>query len=482
MDYLPIFMNLGGQRCLVVGGGTVAARKTSLLHKAGAQVRVVAQRLTAVIQALDSAITDVELIRAPFNPRHLDGCALVVAATDRQAVNRRVHALAVARGMPVNVVDQPALCSFIFPAIVDRAPLTIAVSSGGAAPVLTRLLRSRLESTIPAGYGRLTQLAGLFREQVKSRLPNVGARRRFWEQAFNGPAAEAALSGDMDKAQTLLEGDLNDGGTSYGGEVFLIGAGPGDPDLLTFKALRLLQKANVVVYDRLVPDVIVDLARRDAERIYVGKRCNAHSLSQEAISQLLTKLAAKGRTVARLKGGDPFVFGRGGEEIEALAAAGVPFQVVPGITAASGCAAYAGIPLTHRDHAQSVRFVTGHTRNGCLDLDWEKLACTRETLVFYMGLANVETICAELRRHGMAGTTPAALIEKGTMPQQRVHIGTLNDLPAQVVSVGAASPALLIVGGVVSLRLQVDWYQCASKVEDVAKRSGRKANRRMACA
>lgn len=457
MEHLPIFMNLRAQRCLVVGGGEVAARKAALLLKAGAPLRIVAPRTAAVTRMLESKTdVEVELIRAPFNPQHLENCALVVAATDQQEVNQRVHALATARGMPVNVVDQPALCSFIFPAIVDRAPLTIAVSSGGAAPVLTRLLRNRLESTIPAGYGRLAELAGAFRERVKKRLNTIRARRLFWEQALNGAAAEAALTGDLDGARALLEREL-EGFDTQGGEVFLIGAGPGDPDLLTFKALRLLQKADVVVYDRLVPETIVDLARREAERIYVGKRLNEHSLPQAEISRLLAELAAQGKKVARLKGGDPFVFGRGGEEIEMLAATGVPFQVVPGITAASGCAAYAGIPLTHRDHAQSVRFVTGHTCDGRLDLDWERIVGGRETLVFYMGLTNLELICSELLAHGMAASMPAALIERGTLPQQRVHAGTLSDLPARVAAAGAASPALLIVGDVVRLHTQLDW-------------------------
>ncbi|APZ42887.1 siroheme synthase CysG [Acidihalobacter ferrooxydans] len=465
MDYLPIFMNLRGQRCLVVGGGEVAARKAALLLKAGARLRVVAPRLASPAHELLAARDDVELLRAPFNPGHLDGCVLAVAATDQQAVNRRVHALATARGVPVNVVDQPALCSFIFPAIVDRAPVTIAVSSGGAAPVLTRLLRRKLESTIPAGYGRLAALAGALRDKVRTRLDSLRARRLFWEQALEGPAAEAALAGDVPGAQAMLEREL-DGFGVPAGEVFLIGAGPGDPDLLTFKALRLLQKADVVVYDRLVPEAIVDLARREAERIYVGKRRGEHSLPQEDISRRLAELARQGKKVARLKGGDPFVFGRGGEEIETLAAAGVPFQVVPGITAASGCAAYAGIPLTHREHAQSVRFVTGHTRDGRLDLDWACLIDTRETLVFYMGLANLETICAELRAHGMAAETPAALIERGTLPGQRVHTGTLADLPASAAAAQAASPALLIVGGVVGLHALLGACGDAAQVED----------------
>lgn len=463
MDYLPIFMNLRGQRCLVVGGGGVAARKASLLIKAGAKLRIVAPRLSSAIRSLDVAKEDIAFIQAPFNPQHLEGCMLVVAATDQQTVNQRVHALAVERGMPVNVVDQPSLCSFIFPAIVDRAPVTIAVSSGGKSPVLTRILRNRFESTIPTGYGRLAELANIFRLRVKSSIKNIGARRLFWEQTLEGPAAEAAISGDMKSACALLERNLDNPMTSYSGEVFLIGAGPGDPDLLTFKALRLLQKADVVVFDRLVPGSIVDLARREAERIYVGKRRHKHSLAQEEISRLLVELAKQGKKVARLKGGDPFVFGRGGEEIETLAAAKIPFQVVPGITAANGCAAYAGIPLTHRDHAQSVRFVTGHTRHGRLDLDWENLTNRHETLVFYMGLANLELICSELHAHGLPAEIPAALIEQGTTPHQRVHVANLMDLPARVSEVGAVSPALLIVGGVAGLHTQLDWYHESQK-------------------
>lgn len=458
MDYLPIFMNLRAQRCLVVGGGAVAARKAALLYQAGARLRVIAPRLSSAMRELLREASSAELLRTPFNPQHLQDCRLAVAATNQPEVNQRVHACAVARGIPVNVVDQPDLCSFIFPAIVDRTPLIIAVSSGGAAPVLTRLLRARLESSIPAAYGGLAKLASGFREVVKNRLRSVGARRLFWERVLEGPPAEAALSGCWDEARVLLERELDGADGLPCGEVYLIGAGPGDPDLLTFKALRLLQKADVVVYDRLVPQAIVDLARREAERIYVGKRRNVHSLPQPEISRLLAKLATQGRKVARLKGGDPFIFGRGGEEIEMLAHAGIPFQVVPGITAASGCAAYAGIPLTHRDHAGSVRFIAGHTRDGQLDLDWAGLARSRETLVFYMGLTNLETICVQLIAYGLAADTPAALIERGTTPQQRVHVATLADLPMRVVAMGAVSPALLIVGQVVRLHASLNWF------------------------
>ncbi|MEJ2060131.1 MAG: siroheme synthase CysG [Gammaproteobacteria bacterium] len=457
MKHLPIFMHLENRTCLVVGGGTVALRKIDLLLKAGARVRVVAPRLGTGVAEL-AANGRVTHYPGVFTTQHLDNCALVVAATDSPLVNRWVYQKACERGLPVNVVDEPGLCSFIFPAIVDRAPVTIAISSGGAAPVLTRILRNRLESSIPAAYGRLAELVGRYRAAVKRRFGTIRARRLFWEQTLEGHVAEAALAGHWHEAERMLKHQIEAGNGDSGGEVYLIGAGPGDPDLLTFKALRLLQKADVVVYDRLVPEAIVDLARREAERVYVGKRRNDHSLPQSDISQLLADLATQGKKVARLKGGDPFVFGRGGEEITLLAEQGIPFQVVPGITAATGCAAYSGIPLTHRDYAQSVRFVTGHTRNGRLDLDWAQLARERQTLVFYMGLTNLNEICAKLVEHGLRADLPAALVEQGTTPNHRVYVGSLSDLYEKVKHLGVASPSLLIVGEVVRLHESLHWF------------------------
>jgi uroporphyrin-III C-methyltransferase/precorrin-2 dehydrogenase/sirohydrochlorin ferrochelatase len=363
--------------------------------------------------------------------------------------------------MPVNVVDSPQLCSVIFPAIVDRSPLVIAVSSGGDAPVLARLIRARIETWIPAAYGQLAGLAKQFRAQVKAKFSNVQQRRVFWEETFQGPIAEQALAGRSAEAARLLSEKLAGAAPRALGEVYLVGAGPGDPDLLTFRALRLMQQADVVLYDRLVAPAIIDLCRRDADRIYVGKQRSEHAVPQEQINQKLVTLAKEGKRVLRLKGGDPFIFGRGGEEIEELAANGVPFQVVPGITAASGCAAYAGIPLTHRDHAQSVRFVTGHLKDGSCDLPWAELAAPAQTLVFYMGLVGLPVICQQLIAHGRSADTPAALVQQGTTTNQRVFTGTLETLAQRIAQEQVQAPTLLIVGEVVQLREKLAWFEGA---------------------
>jgi uroporphyrin-III C-methyltransferase/precorrin-2 dehydrogenase/sirohydrochlorin ferrochelatase len=356
-------------------------------------------------------------------------------------------------------VDQPALCSFILPSIIERAPLTVAVSSGGASPVLARLLRARLETLIPAGYGRLAALAGAFRDPVKARI-KPKERRRFWERVLQGPVAELVFNGRDDEARKALQATLEDPRLTFsGGEVSLVGAGPGDPDLLTFRALRLMQQADVVVYDRLVSQPILDLVRLEADRIYAGKEREKHTLPQEDINALLVRLAKEGKRVVRLKGGDPFIFGRGGEEIDTLAAEGIPFQVVPGITAAAGCASYAGIPLTHREHAQSVVFVTGHLQDGSLDLNWRALAQPQQTIVFYMGLLALDQLCARLAEHGLPAATPAALVQAGTTPQQRVLTGTLATLPGIVAASEVKAPTLIIIGEVVRLRERLKWFE-----------------------
>src|SRR5690606_38457131 len=371
MDFLPVFLRLQDQPALVVGGGQVALRKVHTLLRAGACVRLVAPAIHDELKALLAAPPHVLHERA-FAASDLDSVKLVVAATDDAPLNREVSRLAQARHLPVNVVDQPELCSFIFPSIIDRSPLVVAVSSGGRSPVLARLLRARLETFIPAGYGALAELLGRFRERAREHFGSLPGRMRFWERVIGGPVAELMMSGQVEKAEGLLEDMLAQGVTETPqGEVYLVGGGPGDPDLLTFRALRPMQQADVVLYDRLVSEPILDLCRRDAERIHVGKQRSQHTMPQQDISRLLVELAQQGKRVLRLKGGDPFIFGRGGEEIEELAAARIPFQIVPGITAASGCAAYAGIPLTHRDYAQSVRFVTGHLKDGTCDLEWD---------------------------------------------------------------------------------------------------------------
>jgi uroporphyrin-III C-methyltransferase/precorrin-2 dehydrogenase/sirohydrochlorin ferrochelatase len=464
MDYLPIFVDLHGRRCLVVGGGEVAARKTDLLLQAGAEVHAVAPRLAGAMQSLldDGRIAHRE---GSFRDSDLDGAQLVIAATDDRAVNARVAALADARGVPVNVVDDPALCRFIMPAIVDRSPVVAAVSTGGVSPVLARLIRGRLEALIPAAFGRLAALAGEYREEVKKRIADGDERRKFWERVLTGPIAELVYAGRDADARESLDAALHEGvdaGTEKTGEVYLVGAGPGDPDMLTFRALRLMQQADVVVHDRLVSQRVLDLTRRDAQRIYAGKKRASHALSQETINALLVRLAREGKRVLRLKGGDPFIFGRGGEEIETLADEGIPFQVVPGITAASGCAAYAGIPLTHRDHAHSCVFVTGHLKDGAVALDWDSLVQPYQTVVIYMGLVGLPIICRELIDHGMAADTPAALVEQGTTERQRVFTATVATLPETVAHAEVRAPTLVIIGGVVTLRDKLEWFETAA--------------------
>lgn len=460
MDNLPIFLRIKDQPCLVVGGGPVALRKISTLLRAGARVRLVAPEIVSNIHdSLDGE--GHEILEREFQESDVEGARLVIAATDDNALNRRVYDLAHARALPVNVVDTPELCDFIFPSVVDRSPLVIAVSSGGSSPVLARLLRARLETLVPSAYGRLAGLMGEFREQVKTRIKGMSGRMRFWENIVNGPVGELILSGQEVRGRALLEQQLADAdrGVDRGGECYLVGAGPGDPDLLTFRALRLMQQADVVLYDRLVAPGILNMVRVDAERIHVGKQRSQHTMPQEDISRMLVRLAQEGKRVLRLKGGDPFVFGRGGEEITELAQAGIPFQVVPGITAASGCACYAGIPLTHRDHAQSVRFLTGHLKNDTCDLDWPSMVNPSETLVFYMGFVGLPVICRELMAHGRDPATPVALIQQGTTPQQKVFTATLADMAARIEGETVTPPTLIIVGDVVKLHETLAWSQ-----------------------
>jgi uroporphyrin-III C-methyltransferase/precorrin-2 dehydrogenase/sirohydrochlorin ferrochelatase len=454
MNYLPIFADIRNKLCLVVGGGEVAKRKAGVLLEAGAKLRIVAPQLHEVFELPPGN----EYLAERFRPAHLDGMTLVIAATDDVAVNEQVSREAKQRNIPVNVVDNPELCSFIMPAILDRSPLVVAFSTGGASPVLARLMRGKLETMIPQNFSRLAAFAERFRELVKQRVTSQAKRRIFWENALEGIIAEKVLTGDEASAEAMLQQMLKDEDNIQRGEVYLVGAGPGDPDLLTFRALRLMQKADVVVHDNLVSKPILEMARRDAERIYVGKKRDDHTLPQEEINELLVRLAKQGKRVLRLKGGDPFIFGRGGEEIETLAAHGIPFQVVPGITAATGVASYAGIPLTHRDHAQSCIFVTGHLKDGTMNLDWDALARPKQTVVVYMGLHGLETLCAELVKHGMPGSTPIAIVQQGTTQNQRVVTGTLATLPQNPAVTELHAPTLIIVGGVVTLREKLSWF------------------------
>ncbi|RUM76951.1 MAG: uroporphyrinogen-III C-methyltransferase [Candidatus Thioglobus sp.] len=457
MNYLPIFIDIKQQPCLVVGGGDIALRKINLLLKANAAVTCVSKECCDGIEKLvkNNQITYIE---KAFEASDIDRQVLIVSATDDSTLNTHVSELAKVANIPVNVVDSPDLCSFIMPSIVDRSPIVIAISSAGKAPVLARLIRAKLESTIPHAYGKLAELAGNFRDQVKAKFNNIEDRRYFWEKTFSGIVAEKVFTGKVDEAKADLQAQL-DGSTDSGvGEVYLVGGGPGDPDLLTFKALRLMQQADVILYDRLVSDGVMELVRRDAELIYVGKERDNHAVPQGDINQLLVDLAKQGRRVCRLKGGDPFIFGRGGEEIETLAENNIPFQVVPGITAASGCSAYSGIPLTHRDYSQSCRFVTGHLKDGSMNLPWNELAVEQQTIVFYMALVGARHLSEQLISHGMRGDMPVALIEKGTTPDHQVYVTTLAELPDLVENTTIHAPTLIIVGEVVKLREKLNWF------------------------
>ena len=462
MKYLPIFMNIRDRDCLVVGGGEIATRKVALLHEAGANVTVMAPELS---NTLKQWLEEGKISRqdCPFD-EHTDISAyrVVIAATNNAEINQIISAKAKATNTPVNVVDDPDTGTFIMPSIVDRDPVQIAISTGGASPVLARLLRGKLESTRPTAFGRLAGLVEEFREQVKKRFDHVSKRRHFWERVFDSSISELLFAGKDEKARQALQAALDaDDHKVQVGEVYLVGAGPGDPDLLTFRALRLMQQADVVLHDRLVSQPILDMVRRDAERIYVGKERDFHAVRQEKINELLVELAQQGKRVLRLKGGDPFIFGRGGEEIETLAENNVPFQVVPGITAGAGCASYSGIPLTHRNYAQSCTFVTGNLKNGTVDLNWPALAASNQTVVFYMGLKTLSLICDELIKHGRAPETPAAIIQQGTTRHQRVLTATLATLPDLTKNEKILPPTLIIVGEVVQLHDKLAWFEPA---------------------
>ncbi len=463
MKYFPIFVDASHINCLVVGAGEVAARKCELLLKTPAKVTVVAPWVSDTVNSLAS-LENVTLVRREYKTSDLNGQQLVFVATDCEDTNKRIHDEAHSRGIFVNVVDNTPLCKFITPSIVDRSPIIIAMSSGGVAPVLLRYIRQKLETVLPTSIRKLGTFSEKFRDKVKSALNNVTERRYFWEDVLDGDIGENVLQGNDKKAEEQLEASLQmfNSAQKTKGQVYLVGAGPGDPDLLTFRALRLMQKADVVVYDRLVSKPILELVRRDAEKIYVGKAKSNHTIPQEEINQLLAKLAHEGNRVVRLKGGDPFIFGRGGEEIETLIEQGIEFQVVPGITAANGASSYAGIPLTHRDHAQSVTFTTGHLKNNTIDLDWGSLVKPKHTLVFYMGLTGLSIICDNLVKHGMHEDTPIALIESATRNDQKVVTGTISDIISHPELSELKPPTLIIVGGVVSLHEQLNWFNIHS--------------------
>jgi len=459
MRHLPIFLELSGKAAVVVGGGVVAARRADYLIRAGARVTTFAAALSDEFRELRESPDFRHEARDP-EPKDFEAVALCFVAVEDERRAAEAWAAAKRAGVLINVADRPEFCDFIMPSIVDREPLVIAISTGGASPILGRMLKARLESQIPAAYGRLAELMGGVRGAVARAIASPVLRRRFWETVLEGPIGERALLGD-ERAEAELARAIDlaaaESAEAPRGEVYLVGAGPGDPDLLTFRALRLMQKADVVLYDRLTDPDVIKLVRREAERIYVGKQPEDHELPQGEISALMVSLAREGKRVLRLKGGDPFMFGRGGEEIEALASEGIPFQVCPGITAAIGAAAYAGIPLTHRDHAQSCVFVTGHGKDGRIDLDWTALLQPRQTAAIYMGLRNVEALTREFIARGADPNLPAAIIDNATRPNQRVVVGALATLAAKAREAELSGPSIIIVGTVVTLRDRLDW-------------------------
>jgi uroporphyrin-III C-methyltransferase/precorrin-2 dehydrogenase/sirohydrochlorin ferrochelatase len=458
MKLFPLFADLHQRRVLVVGGGAVAARKAQALLEAGAQVRVGAPELNQELAALarDGAIAHVP---GRFQEGWLEDVWLVVAATDDAGVNAQVAAAAGARRILVNVVDDPALSSFQVPSIVDRSPLIVAISSSGVAPVLARRMRERIESLFDHALGPLGELAARYRGRIRERRPDLGARRRFYDWLMDGPVAALLRQSRAREAEHALDAALDQAQETPTGSVVLVGAGPGDPGLLTLKALRALNEADVILHDRLISADILSLARRDAERIDVGKRPGEdHAATQARIHALMVDHARRGRRVVRLKGGDAFIFGRGGEELQHLRAHGIAYEVVPGVTAALACAAHAGIPLTHREHAQSLHLITAHCRDDGDTIDWAALADSRQTLAFYMGVGQLESLAQRLQAHGRAADTPFALVENGSRPEQRVLTGRLADLPTLARAHAVHAPALLIVGSVAALANELNWY------------------------
>ncbi|WP_372843991.1 siroheme synthase CysG [Psychrobacter sp.] len=470
MNTFPLFFKLEDRKVLIVGGGDVALRKADLLSRAGACITVLAPSISHEIQALLSD-TKHQLIHENYHKTYMTDSRVIIAATDDETLNHRIHADATALNIPVNVVDTPHLCDFIFPAIVDRNPIVIGISSNGKAPVLARLLRARLETLIPQGYGKLARLAGEFRGEVKAKIPTLTGRRQFWERAFEGKVSQLMFAGNEIEAIAQLQADLDNTAATMTakdtietepkntvGEVYIVGAGPGDPELLTFKALRLMQQADIVYYDALVSPQVLDLCRRDADKVFVGKKRSNHAVAQLGINELLVNSAKEGRRVVRLKGGDPFIFGRGGEEIESLRAHNIPYQVVPGITAANAAASYAGIPLTHRDHSQSVRFVTGFLKAGAPNSNFKSFLNTDETVVFYMGLHSLPRLTEGLINAGRSEETPIAIVSNASMPNQQVLTGTLASIVELQEKNQLPTPALLIMGDVVALHDDLAWY------------------------
>ncbi|MCP4316736.1 MAG: uroporphyrinogen-III C-methyltransferase [Hyphomicrobiales bacterium] len=461
MDFLPIFLDVRGKKIVVDGGTPVAARRVERALAADAIVHICDSNLCDEFEPL---LTHKNLVhhKRPFGKKDAEDTVVLYGASEDEGRDHALFLAARQEEILVNIADVNEYCDFITPSVVERKPLVIAISSGGTAPVIARILRARIESLLPPGYGRLAEYLGQFRGRVMAQIAKTRARRRFWEEMIDGPVGDLFLSGDHTASAACFEKALDSAGdgteTALRGEVYLVGAGPGDPDLLTFRALRLMQRADVVLYDRLVGPDILELIRRDAERIYVGKLPKQHTMEQEDISALMVTLAKQGKRVLRLKGGDPFIFGRGGEEIEMIAENGIPFQVVPGITAASGCSTYSGIPLTHRDHAQACVFVTAHGKDGVLGLDWDVLLRPSQTVVVYMGLLSLPLIAEEFKKRGVSPKTPVAVVDKGTTPDQSIIISSVGKVAADVKESGVSGPAMIIIGEVVALHEKLKWF------------------------
>ena len=459
MSYLPLFIETTGKKCLIVGGGKVASRKLIPILKAKMQVTLISPEVIEEIELNFHKNKNLKIIKRKFKPEDIEDQFLIIAATNEKTTNQKIAKLSKDNNILVNMAEDSLSGNTLIPSVVDRDPIKIAVSSGAASPILTRLVKTRLETVIPYSFSKLADIMMEYRDAVKKNFLKISDRRKFWEVFLDGPVSEMVLSGHIDKAKKALDESLKENKfLEKTGEVYLVGAGPGDPELLSFKALRLMQKADIVIYDRLVSRPIMNLIRQDTEKIYVGKQRADHAMPQENINQLLARLALEGKKVLRLKGGDPFIFGRGGEEIESLIKDDIPFQIVPGITAASGCASYAGIPLTHRDYSQACIFVTGHLRDGTVNLNWEMLAHEKQTLIFYMGMHGSKIICEELIKHGLSDETPAALIVKGTTEDQEVIIGNLKNMPEIIMERKIVPPTLLIIGDVVKLHNKLKWF------------------------
>jgi len=454
--WLPLFMHIQDQRVLVIGGGIEAQRKINRLRKHGAVIDVVAAALNAELQSLH-AQQALRWLGAEL-PVTASGYRLMIVAEHDARLKAQALAYARDHSLLVNAVDDPANCSAILPAIVDRYPITIAIGSGGAAPELARKLRSQLEALLPHWIGPLAQLSADLKQRIRERLPQAAQRRQLLHWLFTGTPARHMSQDRPQLARSALEQALVDPALQLRGSVALVGAGPGDPELLTVKALRLIQEADVIVHDALVDGRILDYARRDAELHDVSKRGGRCAFPQTDIHALLQRAAQGGQRVVRLKGGDPMVFGRGGEELQFLRRHGIDYEVVPGITAAAGCAAYAGIPLTHRDHAQSLRLITAHGRHSVDRLDWRALAQDHQTLAFYMAVARIDQVQKQLLAHGRSPATPVAMVENGSRPQQRVMVGTLGQLAALASEHALQSPAMVYVGEVAALAAQLGWY------------------------